>query len=333
MEDPAMGVELIPGSAFGTPASIAICDNPACAKPIMPSNGWSIDALALPGLTRPDRRRVGRTYLACCDACLASVRARVGGEWSAPVPFCGDWRASGARNQTEPAVAVRDQDLMDDPVTVVAAAEAIVRGHQSRRARHDRQTRADEIRQTSASAALELATAARQPLAILAADRLVGELADLAAELSTAETQLGSVLSPADVSDAPFEWALADVALAELRLAIEAAGETARLLDDIQRISALLETIPTLKRVQALTAQRAANSSVDANPGGLTAREVDVLRLLAEGRTNPEIGEELCISGATARTHVGNILRKLDVGTRAAAVDHAHRHGLFPVAP
>ena len=64
------------------------------------------------------------------------------------------------------------------------------------------------------------------------------------------------------------------------------------------------------------------------NAAGLTQRELDVLRLLVAGRSNQAIADGLFISRETARTHVANIFRKLDVGTRAEAVDHAHRHGL-----
>jgi predicted ATPase/DNA-binding NarL/FixJ family response regulator/DNA-binding XRE family transcriptional regulator len=62
---------------------------------------------------------------------------------------------------------------------------------------------------------------------------------------------------------------------------------------------------------------------------GLTSREQDVLHLLAQGRSNPEIAEALLVSRATVRTHIANILGKLDVHSHAAAVDVAQRHGLL----
>jgi DNA-binding CsgD family transcriptional regulator len=61
---------------------------------------------------------------------------------------------------------------------------------------------------------------------------------------------------------------------------------------------------------------------------GLTPREREVLRLVAEGRTNREIGEELFISDKTASVHVSNILAKLGVDNRVEAAAVAHRHGL-----
>jgi len=66
----------------------------------------------------------------------------------------------------------------------------------------------------------------------------------------------------------------------------------------------------------------------DTGGAGLTAREQEVLRLLVSGRSNPQIAEALFISRATARTHVGNILAKLGVGSRTEAADYAHRHHL-----
>ena len=63
---------------------------------------------------------------------------------------------------------------------------------------------------------------------------------------------------------------------------------------------------------------------------GLTTRELDVLALVAEGRTNREIGEALFISAKTASTHVSHILSKLDVRSRLEAATAAHRLGLLP---
>ena len=62
---------------------------------------------------------------------------------------------------------------------------------------------------------------------------------------------------------------------------------------------------------------------------GLTTRELEVLRLVAAGRTDKEIGEALFISHRTAMRHVANIYNKLGVGSRAAAVSLAHRHALI----
>ena len=63
-----------------------------------------------------------------------------------------------------------------------------------------------------------------------------------------------------------------------------------------------------------------------ARPGGLSRREVEVLRLLADGRTTGEIATELFISTRTAEHHIGHIYTKIGVGNRAAATRWAVQH-------
>jgi DNA-binding NarL/FixJ family response regulator len=60
----------------------------------------------------------------------------------------------------------------------------------------------------------------------------------------------------------------------------------------------------------------------------LTRREREVLALLAEGRTNPQIAQALFISVKTAGTHASNVLAKLGVASRVEAAGIAHRAGL-----
>jgi len=66
---------------------------------------------------------------------------------------------------------------------------------------------------------------------------------------------------------------------------------------------------------------------------GLTVREIEVLSLVAEGRTNPQIAEQLYISRKTASVHISNILRKLGVSNRGEAAAIAHRLGLSARQP
>ncbi|WP_131743434.1 response regulator transcription factor, partial [Actinomadura roseirufa] len=66
-----------------------------------------------------------------------------------------------------------------------------------------------------------------------------------------------------------------------------------------------------------------------AAPLGLTPREFEVLRLVAQGRSNRDIAETLFISVKTASVHVSNILGKLEVTSRGEAAATAHRLALF----
>ncbi|MCF3145387.1 response regulator transcription factor [Streptomyces platensis] len=66
----------------------------------------------------------------------------------------------------------------------------------------------------------------------------------------------------------------------------------------------------------------------DEPPDGLTAREVEVLRLIAEGQSNPEIARTLHVSAATVKTHINNLFAKAGLRDRAQAIHYAYRQGL-----
>jgi DNA-binding CsgD family transcriptional regulator len=128
----------------------------------------------------------------------------------------------------------------------------------------------------------------------------------------------------------PYELARSERRLAEALLVAdrrEEAAERARAARDTAvRLGAvpLREELDTLIRRGRLADSPSAADRVPA----LTARESDVLRLLARGRTNRQIGEELFITGKTASVHVSNILAKLGASGRTEAVAIAYREGL-----
>jgi DNA-binding CsgD family transcriptional regulator len=80
---------------------------------------------------------------------------------------------------------------------------------------------------------------------------------------------------------------------------------------------------------------RGTRPTTKANPAGLTARELDVLRLVARGLRNTEIAEHLVVSAKTVDHHVSSVLAKLGVSGRAAAAREAVRLGVHDgeVAP
>jgi DNA-binding CsgD family transcriptional regulator len=88
---------------------------------------------------------------------------------------------------------------------------------------------------------------------------------------------------------------------------------------------------PPLKRALRLRGRRrpAAPPQERAYPGHLSAREVEVLRLVAEGKSNQQIADELGISLNTAMRHVANILNKTGAANRTEATSYAHRQSLI----
>jgi ATP/maltotriose-dependent transcriptional regulator MalT len=120
---------------------------------------------------------------------------------------------------------------------------------------------------------------------------------------------------------APYEAARARVLIG---LSYQALGDadTAELeLDAARRVFQHLGAAPAVAQVEAL-------SRMAAPTGGLTAREAQVLRLVAAGKSNRAIAAELAISEHTVARHLQNIFAKLDVSSRSAATAFAFAHGL-----
>ena len=100
-----------------------------------------------------------------------------------------------------------------------------------------------------------------------------------------------------------------------------------RLATLLGHVSGLRLAAPGEPADVALVAPAAERGTADAFQ--LTARELDVLALLAEGASNKEIARSLGISVHTAKFHVGSLLDKLDATGRTDAVAHAARHGII----
>ena len=122
---------------------------------------------------------------------------------------------------------------------------------------------------------------------------------------------------------APYEAARARVliALACRELGDADAGELE--LDAARLAFRELGAAPDLARTEQL-----ARPSRPPAAGGLTSREVEVLRLVATGKTNRAIAEELVISEKTVARHVSNIFKKLRISSRSAATAFAYEHDL-----
>ena len=101
------------------------------------------------------------------------------------------------------------------------------------------------------------------------------------------------------------------------------------LLDESLAIATELGMRPLVERVtKRLERIQAQLEVAPAYPDGLTQREVEVLRLIAAGKSNPEIGQELFISLNTVARHVSNIFAKTTSSNRAEAAAYAVRQGL-----
>ncbi|NUW41215.1 helix-turn-helix transcriptional regulator [Nonomuraea rhodomycinica] len=121
-----------------------------------------------------------------------------------------------------------------------------------------------------------------------------------------------ALLAAGDRDAAQTEWALAHEAATTL-----GAAPLSRALADFG------------KRARLTAANGARPAAPESFNGGLTARELEVLALVAEGLTNREIAERLFIAQKTVSVHVSNILGKLDVSTRTQAAATARTHGLL----
>ena len=136
-------------------------------------------------------------------------------------------------------------------------------------------------------------------------------------------------------SGAPFELAGARVGLARALAGLgrpdEAAIEARRAVDLLSELKAEFHMTQARELLASLqhTDGSPAPGDPPASAAGLTRRELEVLRLVAEGLNNPAIAERLFVSEHTVHRHVANILNKLSVSSRAAAVAQAARRGLL----
>jgi len=123
---------------------------------------------------------------------------------------------------------------------------------------------------------------------------------------------------------APYEAARARVALGRACVALGDREGAALELAAAREVFERLGAAPSVAAIDAPTVP--AREIPKDHP--LTARELEVLRLVAAGKTNKAIGKELFVSEKTVDRHVSNIFAKLDVSSRAAATAYAYEHGL-----
>jgi DNA-binding CsgD family transcriptional regulator len=127
--------------------------------------------------------------------------------------------------------------------------------------------------------------------------------------------------------DAPYEAALVRVRLGQACRQLGDSEAADMELDAAWRVFRELGATRDLARVES--SRRGTTTERTAAPGGLTAREVEILSLVATGKTNREIATELFISEKTVARHVSNIFRKLGLSSRSGATAYAYEHDLL----
>ncbi|ONI75035.1 hypothetical protein ALI144C_40425 [Actinosynnema sp. ALI-1.44] len=124
----------------------------------------------------------------------------------------------------------------------------------------------------------------------------------------------------------PYETAMALTGAATAALATNNRPGARTRLDEARELAAALNAAPLVSRIDGLVSRNRLDDVTKPkadNDFGLTRREVDVLRVLARGRSNQQIADELFISTNTVATHVARILVKLGATTRTEAVARA----------
>jgi DNA-binding CsgD family transcriptional regulator/tetratricopeptide (TPR) repeat protein len=191
---------------------------------------------------------------------------------------------------------------------------------------------------TCAAALAQLAGDAGQAEAMSALAHALGESALLDGNPEQAASQFAQALALLRGVDAPF-----DRAESQLRAGVALAGggrrdEAVEQLVAAHRTARRLGARQLMRRAAGRLAElgerpdrrRSRRSAAPADNGGLTRREVEVVRLVAIGRTNREIARELFLSPRTVEMHVSSILTKLGCRSRADAARRASELGLLP---
>ena len=167
----------------------------------------------------------------------------------------------------------------------------------------------------------------------LSTSRVLGLLAQVAGRRARALEHFERALTFCRTSGYGPElaWSCYDYALALLTTdARRDRMKAAALLDESRQIALSLGLQPLASRIDESRARYRAR--LVAKPAGLTTRELDVLRLMSEGRTNKEIAQALFISAHTVAIHVARVLQKTGTSNRTEAAAYAtRRHLLGPI--
>jgi ATP/maltotriose-dependent transcriptional regulator MalT len=211
----------------------------------------------------------------------------------------------------------------DDQLERAAGLELLVRAH----AALGNSDKAAQAVQELRSVTTAIATGPMQ-----AALRFAEGLVARAADPETAKSCFEDAVELWTRSGAPFEAARGRLELARTLFGL---GRRTAAIAEVRIATESLHAIGALraaKRAQAVAHEfdGTAGQAIDSGaPCRLSGREIEVLRLAAQGHTNKQIAKHLCRSEHTVHRHLANILTKLDLPSRAAAVSYAARRGLL----
>ena len=194
-------------------------------------------------------------------------------------------------------------------------------------------TRGDSMAALQQYEALQPHRGAMFPFGAMGVDRLLGLLAQVIGKLDDAINHYTDAVDFCQKAGYRPElaWTYHDCADAMLERNGPGDGDKAMsLIDEGLVIAQDLGMGPLRENLDALRATVGTLPDMPPQvPGGLTPREVEVLRLVASGKSNPEIAEQLVISINTVARHISNIFSKTDVANRAEAAVYASQHGLL----
>jgi LuxR family transcriptional regulator, maltose regulon positive regulatory protein len=277
-----------------------------------------VAALDVAGRLGELRRRQGRYDEA------EALFARAGGNRFALVG-----RAALALERGDPEEALRlvdrsfrklppEQRLLRVPGHVVQARAAAALGRA-------------ELARTAVAALREVATASGGE-GLAATARLAEGYALLLEDEQEACAAFEDAADLFEEAGAPWEAACARLEAAELALrsgrSDAARAEASAALDACRTLGAAAEAARAERLLDRLAAGSGEPSASDALASRLSARQLEVLALVAKGLSNREIGARLGVSELTVKRHVADLLTRLDVPTRAAAAALAAQHGV-----
>jgi DNA-binding NarL/FixJ family response regulator len=180
----------------------------------------------------------------------------------------------------------------------------------------------NEAREATDTLRALAAAAGTAPLDALAT-AAAGQLALSSGDPEIAAGALATAAAAFDELGLPYEAARARVARAR---ALRDVGDASTAEPELERAAAALRRLGAEPELAEIDRLRRAHEA--ALPAGLTAREAEVLRLVAEGKTNRDIAVELVISEHTVARHLQNMFVKLGVSSRSGATAFAFEHGL-----